>query len=349
MLCDFSNGMEPVTSLEVIPAKYPLPVRNPMPLPKNPQNEIIHEDSAESSSQSSDIAQYVPPDFDPPIGWRGSQNTIESVLFETIHTGSWHDRAPGETRVHIDYTGFVSFYDSGLTSLVDARKEDRFHHRLLGISQEDTKYMLDEVNEVFSRGWDPEARKRAGNIGSGVDWKSVTTVVVERYGERLESLAYILEDGRFRNITRQATVFRAQLLIMLSPYLVASSMPSPDIDPTSNTSWIAPIVFYCATTQTSHLNTTSMTKQEKRILGAVKEVLGEICRTLGRLWIDAFDVEAAEKDMQVKVLKRSKLEVAALMKWLDWPMWVKCRPSCGPEVCAAYPPYFSAHIQYMFR
>lgn len=338
MLCDFSNGMELVTSLEVIPATQPRPVRNPMPLPKDPKDENAHEDPETSPPpQSWDSAEVAPPDFDPPVGWRGSQNTIYSVLFETIHTGSWHDRAPGETRVHIDYTGLVSFYDSGLTSLVDARRrEDRFHHRLLNISQEDTRTMIDEVNEVFSRGWDLEARKRAGNIGSGVDWKSVTAVVTERYGERLETLAYILEDGRFGNVTRQVALFRSQLLIMLSPYMVVSSMPSPDVDPTSNTSWIVPMVHYCATTQTLHLNTTSMTKQEKRIKSSVEEVLGEICRTLGSLWVDAFDVEAAEMGMQVEVVERSRLKVTRLMRWLDWPMWVKCRPSCGPEVCGAY-------------
>lgn len=343
MLCDFSNGMQLVTSLEVIPATQPLPVRNPMPLPKNPKNETAQKDSAESPPlQSWDSAEVAPPDVDPPMGWRGSQNTIYSALFETIHTGSWHDRAPGETRVHIDYTGLVSFYDPGLTSLVIARKgEDRFHHRLSEISQEDTKNMIDEVNEVFSRGWDLEARKRARNIGSGVDWKSVTAVVMERYGERLENLAYILEDGRFGNVTRQVALFRSQLLIMLSPYMVVSSMPSPDVDPTSDKSWIAPMVQHCATTQTSHLNTTSMTKQERRIRNSVEEVLGEICRTLGRLWVDAFDVEAAEKSMQVEVLERSKLRVTELMRWLDWPMWVKCRPSCGPEVYAAYQSYLS--------
>lgn len=156
--------------------------------------------------------------------------------------------------------------------------------------------------------------------------------MTERYGERLESLEYILEEGRFQNVTRQVSLFRAQLLVMLSPYMLISALPPPEVDPTSDPSWITPIIRHCSITYTSRIDTSSLTRQERRIKSSVEDVLAEICGTLGGLWVAAFDIEAAELARQEKVLQDSRAEIARLMKWLGWPMWVKCKPGCGPEV-----------------
>jgi hypothetical protein len=50
----------------------------------------------------------------------------------------------------------------------------------------------------------------------------------------------------------------------------------------------------------------------------------------------------------VRLMGSWRQELSALMTWLDWSVWVKCRPACGPEVnvltlCAAY-----IHLTYMF-
>jgi hypothetical protein len=42
--------------------------------------------------------------------------------FRVLETGRWHDNRPGETRVRLDYTRIVSFYD---TSLFPALHESR--------------------------------------------------------------------------------------------------------------------------------------------------------------------------------------------------------------------------------
>jgi hypothetical protein len=47
----------------------------------------------------------------PPPGWRGSLRSDVLAFFEAHVSGSWHDLAPGETRVHIDHAGLVTFYD----------------------------------------------------------------------------------------------------------------------------------------------------------------------------------------------------------------------------------------------
>lgn len=137
--------------------------------------------------QSIDIP--LEPTNDKPRGWRGSLTSTEAMFFEIVHAASWHDRPPGETRVHIDYTGFVSFYDASLTSLRDGRKnQSRLQHRLLDISAEDAETFREELGEVLARGWHSR-----GKEGSGIDWRSMTNVIVERYGERLLTLKYLLQ------------------------------------------------------------------------------------------------------------------------------------------------------------
>jgi hypothetical protein len=109
MMCDFLNGTEIVSFLDLIPE-----IRTSMPrhIPGTP---------------------YPLPLPGPPklqSGWRGSPPTLYRSAFEAYLAGSWHDRAPGETRVHLDYAGLVTFYDTSLSNLVEARYgKDRLHLR----------------------------------------------------------------------------------------------------------------------------------------------------------------------------------------------------------------------------
>ncbi|KAH9963331.1 hypothetical protein BC827DRAFT_1383282 [Russula dissimulans] len=50
----------------------------------------------------------------PPPGWRGSLLSEFISFFEAQVAVGWHDRAPGETNVHLDYSGLVAFYDTTL-------------------------------------------------------------------------------------------------------------------------------------------------------------------------------------------------------------------------------------------
>ena len=80
------------------------------------------------------INPYVPPQPqpDPPPGWRDS--LLGDILsYITAHVfGGLHGHAPGETRVHLDHAGLITFYNPILSSLVEARQgKDRLHYRLL--------------------------------------------------------------------------------------------------------------------------------------------------------------------------------------------------------------------------
>jgi hypothetical protein len=121
---------------------------------------------------------------EPPPGWHGSLRGNVDVLFGAHVAGSWHDHAPGETRVHVDYTALVTFYDPTLSSLIEARQgKNKLHHRLEGISPEDVERVHAELRSV-------PARKQG--IGSGVDWGSITHTITERYADRLEYLSILL-------------------------------------------------------------------------------------------------------------------------------------------------------------
>lgn len=109
-----------------------------------------------------------------------------SRMFEAMYAGSWHNHYPGETRIQLDLSGLVSFYDTELVpSLVSARSgQERWDHRLLNISREDVARVRARLREVLTR---PTGQS------SGVDWLAVSRVVVDRYSERLEFVRYLLD------------------------------------------------------------------------------------------------------------------------------------------------------------
>ena len=50
--------------------------------------------------------------------------------------------------------------------------------------------------------------------------------------------------------------------------------------------------------------------------------------------VDAFDIESAGDDRLSELVNGWKHQVESLMLWLDWSIWIRCDPGCGPEVCS---------------
>ena len=246
-----------------------------------------------------------------------------STSFEAINSGMWHNRSPGETRIKIDYSRVISFFDPALSSLVVARAgKPREQFRLDGISKTDSKYIRDQLTDVFTR----------DGQGSGIDWGSITQVIVDRYGGHLELLRHILRNPESkRNVTEQVAEARSQVLTMLTPYMLVSAIPPNPTGPVDR-SWIDPVVEHCASTHTAWAPETLLTPQEKVIKGAVEEVLSEICRVLGDIWVDAFDSGGASVRELERFLVKWRSDISELMDWLEWSVWLKCDPGCGPEV-----------------
>ncbi|KAI9454662.1 hypothetical protein BJY52DRAFT_713339 [Lactarius psammicola] len=302
MICDILDPMEVVTLLDLLPTNEPppgIPSRQPPPPPSKP-----------------------------PSGWRGSLPSGARSFREAHLAGSWHDHAPGETRVRLDYSGLVTFYDPSLSSLVESRYgKDRLHFRLEGISVLDSERVRAELHDVLMREQDR---------GSGVDWGSVVRIVTERYADRLEYLRFLLSpNSTFADgALERASVARAQLLVMLAPYITRVDIPKKRLPPSADLSWAAPVLQRCATTQTSHIPLSMLTPQEARIHAAVENTLGEICRRLVLVWVELFDVEAADEAGAMEASEVARGYIEELMAWLDWSVWIRCEPGCNPgEVC----------------
>ena len=118
---------------------------------------------------------------------------------------------------------------------------------------------------------------------------------------------------------------------MLTPYMLVSAIPPNPIGP-ADRSWIGPVVKHCASIHATWAPANMLTSQEMVVKGAVEEVLFEICSVLGDIWVDAFDSEGSGIGELEWFLGKWESDISELMDWLEWSVWLKCDPICGPEV-----------------
>jgi len=163
MICDFTSHMEVVSflNLESIRISFGLPTIPP---------KDIH------------TGEQPYPCFD--IGLIYSR-TLVHYYVELMHSTSRREMYPGETRIMLDFSGLVSFYDTALVpSLVPRRVGlERWDHRGGGISSEDIERVQDRLAQALVRPPVPT---------SGIDWKTVLRMVVDRYASRLEMMQHLL-------------------------------------------------------------------------------------------------------------------------------------------------------------
>ncbi|KAF7298323.1 hypothetical protein MKEN_01356900 [Mycena kentingensis (nom. inval.)] len=250
---------------------------------------------------------------------------------EDIYSGSWHNRYPGDRRIQLDLTSLVSFYDTALVpSLVPARfGKARLQHRLLGIAPEDVRAVMQRLEASYAS--PPPAT-------SGIDWETLVRVIVDRFADRLEIVQYILDGASSSSETAKRAM--RQLHIMLTPYLLHSAVP----EATGN-AWAAPIFKFCATSHTAHIHRAPvLTPSERLMLQAVEAVNREICRVITAMWVRGVQagldravpvsspLSALDEEEANTLIRDWRISVDALMSWLDWNVWVKCRPACGFEV-----------------
>ncbi|KAG2366998.1 hypothetical protein BDR07DRAFT_1273059 [Suillus spraguei] len=269
-------------------------------------------------------------------------------MFEAMHSGSWHRHYPGESRIVLDLTGLVSLYDIELApSLVPVRAGlERRDHRVFGISSEDLSQVKRKLTEVISRP-DP---------GSGIDWKTLTHVIVDRYADRLELMQHLLNftSSDSQELLQQAKLVQTQLRVMLAPYLLDSTVvPSADTPGLHPSHWASPIFKLCATTHTTAMikKIPLMTPSERLLFKAVEDTTREICRVTTNMWavgamsgVDIlFPMELNEEsNIAFEIMVDWRQDIEKLMSWLDWSIWIKCQPACGPEeIC--YLPTWPLH------
>jgi hypothetical protein len=246
--------------------------------------------------------------------------SLPSVTSEFFFAGSRHKFAPGETRAKVDYSRFFTFYDPAFSSLVRVRRSQTVdQYRAGNASAADVKDAQARIANMFIR----------QGKGSGIDWGSISQVVVDRYGDRLSLMKHLLENPGSRNVTEQVSQIRSQVLIMLTPYMLVDVIPSSE---SGSRSWIAPIAKQCASSLTAWTPIGLLTREEEVIKHAVEEVLHEICDVFTDIWVDAFDVEGMTAAQARGYLQKWEQDIGDLMTWLDWSVWATCSPACGPEV-----------------
>ncbi|KAL0945489.1 hypothetical protein HGRIS_000975 [Hohenbuehelia grisea] len=270
----------------------------------------------------------------------------DSEGFEVVNAGSWHNPYPGEVRIQVDASRMVSFYDTLLVpSLVGPRRgQARWQHRLVNISQVDAAAYKSRLEDVL---------RQDTIYATGVDWPTLARVIVDRFGDRLELLAYILNStssAHLGNATERAEKAHVQLRLMIQPYALLSAIPAnmSSFIATQDVSWASPIYKHCATAHTSYAGklAPNMAPSELTVLAAVRNTTSGICRTVARMWAHGVhagldwvlgflrDGPPPSDDDIENLLMVWRKDVTELMGWLDWSIWAKCRPACNfEEIC----------------
>ncbi|KAJ7176464.1 hypothetical protein C8R46DRAFT_943392 [Mycena filopes] len=253
--------------------------------------------------------------------------------FQALYSASWQNRYPGDRRIKLDLTRLVSFYDGKLApSLVAKRRgQERWDHRLLGIASVDVAAVMNRLTEAYTG--PPIA-------GSGIDWDAHFRVVVNRYADRFEMVRYTLNNASSDSLVAAQKAI-SQLRVMLKPYILDKIIPH------ANGAWATPVFKTCATAHTDHIRrsttlSVNLTPSEKLLLNAAEETTREICRVIVRIWAEgvvagldeALPVANPIQLNSVDLLDRWKTALDDLMAWLDWSVWIKCRPQCSfEEMC----------------
>jgi hypothetical protein len=336
MLCDFSAGVELVSADYLAAWK-----KGYVAAPLLRRTAHSMRDTHPASVSISPVHSARNPD--PPFP------ADDLLAFETIFAGSWHNHYPGETRIRLDLTRLVSFYDAALApSLVAYRASaERWEYRLQGISAVDLAAVKTRLRGVLAIDNDI-------SNASGIDWQTLYRVVVDRYADRLETLEYIMSMTSSSNLHERARTIQMHLRIMLTPYIPYNTRPIPrstadsipSVDGIIDDAWAGPVWRACATKQTAHIHSSlalhsRLTTSEHLLLRALDGTNREICRVLVRMW--AAGVHAGldpllprEEDRTSSKLSRTaeswRTDAHALIAWLDWSVWVKCRPACPSEV-----------------
>jgi hypothetical protein len=188
-----------------------------------------------------------------------------------------------------------------------------------------------------------EAVTRPEGQSSGIDWMTLVRVIVDRYSDRLELMQYFLTSQATdsSSILDLAKKTQVQLRIMLTPYILLTAAP-PHLSTGSDVDWAVPIFKLCATTHTSSIqsDSPSMTPSEQLILQAIRETNREICRVVTNMWASGVHAgldsglntkELPDVGEMANLMNVWMNDVNRLMAWLDWSVWVKCKPACDPE------------------
>ncbi|KAJ3839248.1 hypothetical protein F5878DRAFT_535967 [Lentinula raphanica] len=290
MLCDFESGVETVSFLHLSNAS-----------PSDPKPPSASDD-AESDAEMD-------------VWTGGGLNPAVTIRnFELMHSSSQYNQYPGDTRIQLDFTSLVSFYDPDLApSLIRIRNKlnvisdkggTRWLYDLAQIDRKDVVTLHQKLREALHLQDDNHPTK----VTSGVDWPTLIQVIIKRFGSRLESLRYVStsHSGSTSILDDEDRVLKvfAQINVMLTPYIPYGLRVVEDENEKAAgasagaLAWAEPVYELCSTSHTSYIAKAllgSMTPSERLLLGAVRETTQEICRVLVKIWASGKEAGLDEK------------------------------------------------------
>ncbi|KAF8734506.1 hypothetical protein RHS02_06813, partial [Rhizoctonia solani] len=344
MYCDFNQGLEVISNMHLLPPE------SDDHMPGGPPGEGPGGPPPPNKPDLPDrLYSLLPPPPPPPTrpgphfpkaprpsNWKGALTSMKERSFEAFQAGAWHRRAPGEVRIRLDAARLVTIYDPALRSGAQIRKGlEKVQHRGKGLSKADI--------DTF-RGWVTDSVQLDAPVTSGIDWPALTTVIMDRYGSRLEYLQFLLNPNPVSaNSTAIVQAVRKQLMIILMPDLTPDTIPHNATRTSSSAAaqysqirrretqiraqeWVRPIYDHCSSYLVSHLHHEAFTREEQTLYAGIRGTLRETCRVLSLIWSEAYDPlpETNSADLVI----RWRTQIGGLMQWLDWPMWNKCTPEC---------------------
>ncbi|KAI9604747.1 hypothetical protein H4Q26_002716 [Puccinia striiformis f. sp. tritici PST-130] len=205
--------------------------------------------------------------------------------WSSSHSGARHFFAPGEARVILDPTGFISFYD-GLESLDSKRRADgtsagpRSRHRLYGISAEDARLVQGRLAEVLRRKNSEDWRMDPGQP----DWRALVQSIVERYSPPLGELKYLLNRADM-SASEQVIEARGLAYDMIMPSLDFSDWGRKE------SQWLSRGVRRCAAAYTSApLLPSELNHPIQLIIRAIEGTMERICDAIYKLFWQAMQL-----------------------------------------------------------
>ncbi|KAJ7160018.1 hypothetical protein C8R43DRAFT_1086878 [Mycena crocata] len=291
MLCDFHTSVE-LLSADFLASWWTHRIDPPLWHDPASRLDALSTPPRASSNFKLHSASDIPRRWTRPID-------ADLLRLEMVRAGSWHYSYPGDTRVILDYTRLVSFYDTSLLR--------------------------------------------------GVDWRTLFRVPIDRYAERLTLLAHLLNTTTAANATDAICTPRRE-----------ASSSSVESD-----AWAVPVWRACTTRHTAQVYYTPppppihasrslqerMTPSEQMLLRAFDDTspCGVRAGLDGLLPPPTSSSTEPSPELDTEgpslgateishIVDSWRADTQALMAWLDWSVWVKCSPACGPLVGKCYLP-----------
>ncbi|KAE9403353.1 hypothetical protein BT96DRAFT_917611, partial [Gymnopus androsaceus JB14] len=242
---------------------------------------------------------------------------------------------------------FISFYDEKLApSLVAVRLDrPRLEHRLLGITEEDLvrmkKYLEEQVMETR---W-----SSLEGVGNHLDWPTHLHSIIELYGETLEDIWNLLNPTASlaaRSPTRRVKDAFQLVESLIQRFVLYNVSPPSGFDKNkTDVTWASSVFRECTLSHYMVIGTLSLTTSEQLLRDAVEGTTREICRVLTKMWAygvhdglseifhDRITSKRPREDSKKvdALLDIWKVDLGSLMKWLDWGVWLRCRPACKEQ------------------